>query len=243
MSAELSKVREKEVQSFDSSEFILFDDDGNLTFAGQTTHLIDPDTGQQYLRLEDAASTPYPEPTRDEILDDLVLPLKYDVNGVRYACLPSGFSTLTQMIDDLTSNDVLTIDSLIEDGVLDEMRALFTQIGDQLNYLADGDNKVVTSLEARQILVVPMDEEKDGPIAVLLLPPLNVTDTEVGLGGELQRSSLLRNLYGSLFYTAQSKIVKDVLPAAFKGFTDAYTFGKAEDIEVTEQDLIVGEAS
>lgn len=243
MSVELSKVREKEVQTFDSSEFILYEDDGSLTFTGHTTHLIDPDTGRQYLRLEDTDSTPYPEPTRDEILDDLVLPLKHDANGVRYACLPSGFSTLKQMIEDLTANDMFTIDSFIEDGVLDEMRALFTQIGDQLNYLADGDNKVVTSLEARQILVVPMDEEKNGPIAVLLLPPLNVTDPESGLGAELQRSSLLRNLYGSLFYTAQSKLVKDVLPAAFKGFTDAYTFGKSEDVDVTESDLIVGEAS
>lgn len=215
--------------SFDSSELTSFRGEPNLSYVGCMEHVVDTRTGLHYLRLADETVNPYPTPTPDQMLDDLLLPRETDQEGVSYLCVPEGSMTLIQALDAVVERhghgeDVI---STIAEGVIsEEAQALFTQLGDQLSVLAEGDEIIPEKLVAKQVLIIPTDE--DGGLAVKLLPPLWLQETEGNpSAATTQRDTLLMQVYNSALHADfKNRATAGTIPAAFKGFTDAFTFGK-----------------
>lgn len=185
----------------------------NLSFEGVMEHVIDSETGVQYLRLY--PEVPYPTPSPDEMLDDLTLPEKRDAHGNRYLVLPELFSTLEEEVREIAhdESDVSAIRGT----------DLFTQLGDELNSLIEADEVIPVQLHARQLIVV-----SDGEWRVLqILPPLVMqpTDSDVYSPRDL-RALFVRQLYNSLYFRVESKQEKDILPVIFKGFVETLRLGK-----------------
>jgi hypothetical protein len=212
--------------NFDPSNLAPYTGHDSLTFAGHTSHVVDQSTSRHYLQVTgDPFSTPYPNIEPDTILEDLLLPYaNSSPEGSRYLELPNQqqYTTLESALHDIANAETDTFTAISTGEAHQKMTALFAKVGEQLTYLADGDDVAPARLEARQILLVTAE----GSTEIRLLPPLVLQSTVNKEHHANTRDKIIRELFNSCLYTASSKAVRDILPATFKSFTDSYSLGR-----------------
>lgn len=216
----------------DPTNLIPVEADVDLSSVGQMSHLVNPATNQQYLRLEDESHVPYPVPGEEDIIDYLLLPTTV-VDGSRYLHLPSTYCTFTQALENIATNATQEASgsesAIAEGGVLQEAKTLFEQLGNQLDELTLGDGVIPEDMHMRQVLVTEDERE----LQIKFLPPLRVRSIEDPLYTQADtRMMVLQQLFNSCRGLVTNQVVRDSLPAAFKGLTETFSLGR--DLQVPQ---------
>lgn len=208
------------------AQLVSIEGDVDLSLVGQMTHLEDPVSGRQYLRLDDEGHAPYPTPQEDDILDYLLLPVS-EVDGARYIHLPEKYYTFAQSLENIAETAVkkaATSEEVIVEGeLLRDAKTLFGHLGGQLDELALGDGVLPEDIHIRQVLLTEGETE----VQIKLLPPLRLRPVEDEIYTSVDtRTMFLQQLYNSCWGMATNPMIRDTLPAAFKELTKTFSVGK-----------------
>lgn len=171
-------------------------------------HLIDPESGRQYLALCEGIE--YPDSGEIESAD-VILPTRTTEQGRSLLLLPEDFVTMAQALNDTIGD--------YSSNSLFMARGLFEKLGDELSIIVNFDGVVPENIHYRQIV---MAKEEQG-LGVKILPPLKFQPKSDAVHSEMDAKTLItQQLFQSCYYGAANKAQKDALPIAFRGFIDAF---------------------
>lgn len=194
----------------------------DLSVPGTTSHLIDERTGQQYLLLTETAS--YPEAAPDDMLDDLLLPVRTNADGQRFIALGTEYETLGAMI--ARAAEAGRASEAMNDAIV-----LFAEMGGWLSDIATVDGQLPANLRCRQILVMQEGEWR----GIKFLPPLTVDPVEDENYSRPDRKMMLtQQMLHSCRVGLSGRQQRDILPVLFKAFMERFDLTELRPSEKLE---------
>jgi len=182
----------------------------NLAQTPGVEHLIDSETGYQYLQIDE--SVVYPNADDTFTLQDVLLERSPDFsNGdgnKTYLLLPDNYATMAQALNDAIGQSATNTSREV---VYD----LFGELGSVLGRVAQHDQLVPQSLDYRRVLFL-----RD-VIGVKLLPPLAM---ERFMDKEVAQRKVIASLWRTCVQGASNAPQKNQLPQAFRGFVIGFTW-------------------